>query len=213
MENCYYVYIHRRKDNNEVFYVGKGKGKRAYSTSGRNKYWRNVYNKAGRTVEIVEKELSEASAFLLEIELIKFYRECNTTLTNITDGGEGCSGVFPNEETRAKLSFAAFTRIRPRHTQETKEKMSKTRKGQIKEPRTEAAKEAISKALKGKVLPHMVANRKAVLCSNGMVFESIQFAVEWLVSQGVPSVYHANVSKCCHGKIRSAYGYVWSFVE
>lgn len=32
----YYVYLHRRKDNNEIFYVGKGQGSR-HLAKNRNK--------------------------------------------------------------------------------------------------------------------------------------------------------------------------------
>jgi hypothetical protein len=91
MNNVYYVYIHRRGDNNEVFYVGKGKGNRIKQRDGRNIYWKNIVNKHGYTYEIVEKELSEDSAFDLEIELIKFYRESGHKLVNLRNGGEGGS--------------------------------------------------------------------------------------------------------------------------
>lgn len=87
----YYVYLHRRGDNNEVFYVGKGRGRRSTTTSGRNKWWKNVYNKHGFSVEHVETGLCEEDAFSLEVELIKFYKENNHVLCNITCGGEGCS--------------------------------------------------------------------------------------------------------------------------
>ena len=44
MNNVYYVYVHRRNDTNEVFYVGKGKNRRAYSKTGRNQHWCNIAN-------------------------------------------------------------------------------------------------------------------------------------------------------------------------
>lgn len=93
VHNDYYVYLHRRGDNNEVFYVGKGRRYRANSKSNRNLWWCNIVNKCGFVVEFVEKGLSEEDAFTLEIELIKFYKENNHTLCNISDGGEGASGV------------------------------------------------------------------------------------------------------------------------
>jgi hypothetical protein len=102
MNNVYYVYIHRRGDNNEVFYVGKGKGNRAYNTVGRNNYWKNIYKKCGRKVELVEVDISEQSAFDLEMELIKFYRESGHTLANLTNGGEGASGCVRSEESTDK---------------------------------------------------------------------------------------------------------------
>lgn len=89
MSNEFYVYIHRKKSNNDVFYVGKGKGKRAYDTSSRSEYWKRVYLKHGRIVEIIESGLSECDAFELEKEMIIFYRNNGYKLANLTDGGEG----------------------------------------------------------------------------------------------------------------------------
>lgn len=60
MNNEYYVYLHRRATDNKVFYVGKGKGKRAFDNSSRNDYWQNTVNKHGLTVEIIYSELSVA---------------------------------------------------------------------------------------------------------------------------------------------------------
>lgn len=81
----YYVYVHIRLDNNEIFYVGKGRNNRAFSTLSRNKYWHNVVNKYGYRVEILESNLSEFEAFEKEKDLIK---SINPT-TNLTSGGEG----------------------------------------------------------------------------------------------------------------------------
>jgi len=66
--NDYYVYFHRRKDNNIVFYIGKGntRTKRAYRKE-RTESWRNIVNEAGGyTVEIVHDNLSEEKALETE---------------------------------------------------------------------------------------------------------------------------------------------------
>lgn len=66
----FYVYLHRRKDNNQVFYVGKGrldrhKRSRAYKT------WKSVVDEAGGFIsEIIRTNLSEAEALDLERTLI-----------------------------------------------------------------------------------------------------------------------------------------------
>lgn len=88
-ENNYYVYLHRKADTNEVFYVGKGCGKRAEAKTGRNIFWKNIYAKHGRIVGYVEKGMSEDAAYDLEVELIKFYRETGHALANLEDGGKG----------------------------------------------------------------------------------------------------------------------------
>lgn len=92
-QNIYYVYLHRRKDDNEVFYVGKGKNYRASTSSNRNQWWQRIVSKHGYVVEYVEKNLSEQSAYDLEVETIKFYRDNNHNLCNLSDGGEGNTGA------------------------------------------------------------------------------------------------------------------------
>ena len=61
------VYLHKRKDTNEIFYVGKGKNYlRAYSKHGRNKYWENIVNKYGYDIEIIYENISNEESILLE---------------------------------------------------------------------------------------------------------------------------------------------------
>lgn len=93
----YYVYHHVNKINNDIFYVGKGKGKRAYDTIGRNQYWLNYTKKYPEfEVVIVYDNLLEEEAFELEIKEINkigrsIYKE--GTLVNILPGGR----PFPEE--------------------------------------------------------------------------------------------------------------------
>lgn len=107
----YYIYAHIRNDNGEIFYIGKGMGKRAKALDGRNPLWQNVVKKAGGyKVEIIATCNTEKYAFLLEKILIKHYgRRDNGTgiLVNMTDGGEGVSGAIVGGETRKKLSILA----------------------------------------------------------------------------------------------------------
>lgn len=96
----YYVYIHKKASNGEVFYVGKGSGRRATHVFGRNDYWTKTYKKYGLIVEYVKTGLSESDAFLLEIETIKKY----PNLVNMNDGGTGQSGLVHSEYTKQLLS-------------------------------------------------------------------------------------------------------------
>lgn len=81
------VYIHRRKDNYKVFYVGMGNLSRSKSTTGRNKHWKSVVKKAkGYYIQIVESNLTKEDALELEVFIISEYGLGN--LTNITKGGE-----------------------------------------------------------------------------------------------------------------------------
>ena len=60
--NIFYVYEHVRNDTGQVFYVGKGSGRRAYYSSGRNKHWHRIVNKHGFSVTILAREICEELA-------------------------------------------------------------------------------------------------------------------------------------------------------
>jgi len=104
------VYLHKRLDTNEVFYIGVGINKyRASSKFGRSNHWYNVVNKHGYKVEIYSKLNSYEEALNLEKKLIKEYgRLCNKTgkLINITEGGDGIVGMKHSEESKLKMSLS-----------------------------------------------------------------------------------------------------------
>lgn len=107
LKECY-VYVHKRKTNNEVFYVGKGSRER-WRKLDRNYRWKNIANKHGVVCEIVANSLTNEEACILEKKLINLYGrlDCGTgTLANLTDGGEGVVGGKISDETRAKLREA-----------------------------------------------------------------------------------------------------------
>lgn len=102
--NSYYVYLHRRLTDNKVFYVGKGCGKRAWHTGCRNDRWNKTYKKHGRIVEIIFENLSESDAFEIEKDVIcEMSYHFNSTLCNMTSGGEGTSGVKLSEERKRQI--------------------------------------------------------------------------------------------------------------
>lgn len=114
MENNIYLYQHRRLDTNQIFYVGIGKKRRAYSTKNRNNHWNNIVNKTNYTVEIISTNLTWQEACQKEIELINFYgrKDLGTgILVNMTNGGEGGFGVIVSDETKAKISNALKGKI------------------------------------------------------------------------------------------------------
>lgn len=69
--NKYYVYSHTDKDGN-VFYVGKGKGNRAWEKSNRHELWKKYLDSIDGEyiITIVERDLDEESALFLENELM-----------------------------------------------------------------------------------------------------------------------------------------------
>ena len=89
----YYVYVHKDCSTGEVFYVGKGYGRRAWSTKSRNSRWESKVASLsnGWQAEIVQDNLSEDEAFNLEVSLIDKYggpEAIGGKLTNESLGGE-----------------------------------------------------------------------------------------------------------------------------
>lgn len=102
--NNFYVYVHRRLSDNKPFYVGKGKGNRAYSLSGRNDYWKNTAKKHGFSVELVFEELNEEDSFQCEKDTILEFTYFGYPLTNLTSGGEGSSGIKFTDKQRLNIA-------------------------------------------------------------------------------------------------------------
>lgn len=146
-QQLYYVYIHKRLDTNEVFYVGKGTRNRSHSKLNRNSHWNNIVNKHGFKAEILCTSTDESSILDIEALLIGFY----PNLVNVYPGGnlspnfKGEKNPFfgkkHSEETRAKLRTK-------RYTPEVRKLMSDKAKLRVL---SETHKQNISKAGKGRV--------------------------------------------------------------
>jgi hypothetical protein len=238
----FYTYIHYRASDRKPFYVGKGKGERAYSHLGRNAYWDRVKKKHGVEVEIAARWSDEDSAFTHEKFLIGCFRDMGFKLANLTDGGEGGSGVSPSAETRAKLSaknkgrkmaawfapyLSSLLKGRPK-SEEHKRKLAEVNRGKTYGAETIAKRVAHIKGKKQS--PEHLAKRSAalmgmaiggkgyraihVLCvETGVVYAAMSEAEWWLKSIGHTTASNRRISECCAGKRETAYGYHWKRVE
>jgi hypothetical protein len=98
------------KPNGDPFYVGKGivgRGKRSHDFKySRSAFYKNTVNKIGLdNIEVMVFPCeSEQIAFYTEIKWIKVLRDAGYKLVNLTDGGDGVSGMKHSIETRLKLS-------------------------------------------------------------------------------------------------------------
>lgn len=99
----YYVYVWLHA-NGQPFYVGKGKGNRAYDLYDRSTEFQEAHSQGGCTVEIADWFIHESQALAYEVELIALYgrRDHGGVLVNKTDGGDGCAGHIKSPETIEK---------------------------------------------------------------------------------------------------------------
>lgn len=130
----FYVYRHARPDGS-IFYVGKGKGRRARAIDKRSPAWRKAAEN-GFSIDYLAKNIDEDLAFLIEREAIDVYRRRGLHLVNISAGDTGCSGYRHTPEHIARLKGNAFgaaawgKAFKGRtHSDETKRIMSEKRKG------------------------------------------------------------------------------------
>lgn len=92
-EHKFYVYLHKTADGNIPFYIGKGCNHRAWKFTKRNNWWNNIVKKHGIIVEILQGNIIESEAYLLEKILIELYKSMGHTLCNIGEGGIASVGV------------------------------------------------------------------------------------------------------------------------
>jgi len=100
VENDYYTYAYVRKDGTP-YYIGRGRGKRAYSNNHRVKL------PPKDRILILKKDLSFSESVQHEVFMIAvFGRKDNKTgiLANLTDGGEGMWGHIQSPEHTQKIS-------------------------------------------------------------------------------------------------------------
>lgn len=153
----FYVYEHIRPDTGMVFYVGKGSGYRLNSRSDRNRHWKFIVNKAsGFSSRIIFKSNDEELVLLVEQERIDQLRKLNIKLCNITDGGEGISGLKHSQKSKEKMREAALSREHKPHTEESKQKIRLANTGVVF---TEERKEKIRQKAIGRKMSEATKNK------------------------------------------------------
>jgi hypothetical protein len=195
----YYVYLHKKASTGEVFYVGKGKGGRAWSRASRSGHWKNTVQKNGLVVEFAHAGLKEWAALEIERELIALYGRADEGLgglVNCTDGGEGCSGRPVKNESREKMAAAWEGR---------------------KTQRSESIKKGISEV--SARLRHLEAlkrnnqkRRVPVFCvEKNMEFSCAKDAASWLKSCGIEKANATSIRRSCNNTRLNAYGLTWCY--
>lgn len=144
----FYVYIHKKPDGTP-FYVGKGHGKRAYQFTRRTQWHQNIVAKYGKNNIIVEiiNCVSESQAFDLEKVYIKQLRDAGICLVNLTDGGEGVTGLVrgtPTPDHKRKNANAKRGNTFRRGSTHAPESIEKMRQAHLGKTMTDAQKTAHS---------------------------------------------------------------------
>jgi hypothetical protein len=98
IEKNAYVYGHYKADTDELFYIGKGTGRRAWLQNGRSDYWRRVVAKHGLVVKILQENLTDEDAFVKEKELIS-----NTGLENLVNMRDGGLGLTREDARKLRI--------------------------------------------------------------------------------------------------------------
>lgn len=90
----WYIYIHKKRSNGDVFYVGLGRYNRCNQINQRSDYWKRIFKRHGRSIEIIYTGLSKEDAMQHEVLLIDKYKNEGVKLCNLTNGGESVSNAI-----------------------------------------------------------------------------------------------------------------------
>lgn len=230
----YYTYLHSRADDGKVFYIGKGKERRAWAKNKRSLYWQRVVAKHGLKVDVLAYWPDELQAHEHERLLIACFRDLGYELANMTDGGEGSSGWRHDPATVEKIKASNRGRKRtpeavansraarakwleqdihkywtPERRQEASKAVSGERHPNFGKRFSEGLRAKLSAAHKG----HLNMGRSVpVQClDTGEVFPSSSEAARHLQVSGKPKATGSAISMAARGVLGSAYGYRWGF--
>lgn len=189
----FYTYAHYTPEG-LLFYIGKGHGRRAYVFHKRNNYWNHVVEKHGKPdVQILAHWDTEEEAFSHEVLLIDCFKDLGHKLTNLSNGGEGHSGLQHSDEFKKKISLL--------HTGS---------KYNLGRPTSEKQKAIASALFKGnKYAAGNTNQRKWVwIGTHVKTGEVISLIGEQALKDAELS--HTNIIKCINGERKTHKGYTWS---
>lgn len=217
----FYVYLHRKASNNDIFYVGKGQGNRGWHKA-RGVFWKHKATKHGVIVDVIQDGMSEDDAFLLEMWMIAKLRHEGHALCNLTDGGDGTTGAVSHQRIKVFCSngmefpsceHAAAWLIVCGNASASSSLISAC----INENRNSAYGYSWWKEWqmpREYVCPKKAAaakKKRPVENSIGDWFDSLSSAAQWCRENGKPNARDGGIGACLSGRTNSAYGWVWQY--
>lgn len=142
----YYVYAYLCKSDYTPYYIGKGKGYRAWAKEHNVRVPDNPLR-----IVIIESGLTDIGSLAIERRLIRWYgRKDQGTgiLRNITNGGDGAEGRVHSEQTRKLIGEANSRRI---WKEESKAKIRAHNQSRKQSPESNKKR---SQAMKGRKVNH-----------------------------------------------------------
>lgn len=214
----YYVYVWKTKQDDEVFYVGKGSGNRCTSMKDRNEHFKNIRKKYECYYEIVKYFDDEEKAYEYELELGKYYksigqaRACHV-LGNIRR--------YIDYETLSKMKKTAFKKNSVPWNKGVKmneEFRNKCRERQIGKKQSEETKKKRSKALMGHGVSEEArekigkAKRKTCVKMNKDTFEIIKEYESLTILAKEMGVELSSISTACKNFPKPYKGYCFKII-
>lgn len=222
-----YVYLHRAKDTNEVFYVGMGCSpnyKRSRTIVKRNPEWHAIANNRGFNVEIIADNVGWGLAQVIERATILFYGRIDLgtgTLVNKKDGDFGDARTIVKQETKDKRSAKQKGRvitwgdklsIAAKGKSKSREHIEKMRATKLANPYHPTAEHR--EIIRQRHLGKEVSQETRVKLSKKVQ----QFTKEGTLIKEYPSIKDASaqtgfarscISTALSGGTKTAKGYVW----
>lgn len=227
----FYVYVHRRKSDGRIFYVGKGKKSRPRAKCGRSQFWHSTVAKHGLIIEERLGPVPEACSFTFEKILINAIGLAS--LCNLSTGGDGgMSGYkFDRNVVAAKAKKCMKSVINSNgevfpSLKEAAQKMRILGYSNATESHISSCCHGFRHVAYGlswsfdvDVTPCLIdasakvnENRlRSVRASNGMVFKSVSSAAKWVNSELGIKCGTSDISRCCNGRRKVCAGIEWEY--
>ena len=150
------------------------------------------------THEILYDNLERTQANVLEIGLIRFYKNKNISY-NLSNGGDGTSGIKMSEANRKRISELHKGNKYSLGRIQSKEEREKRRISNLGKKRSIETIKKLSDSSKKKVYRYSL---------DGKYIDEYDSALD---AQNILGINRAKIGACCLFKRKSAGGYIWRF--